>query len=212
MQWSLFPATFYRMSYYITQSAIRFSEISSAIFMRSKQLYNCLCLSVHLSVCNSFFIRFHSPDLHKNDTRHLSYKIIVACMFSDQEVKGQGHTGHTIFLCLLYGSMPMWQIRFIFAINITHEATLCCTSYQSQRIKSWGCTGYFKLRSHGLFEVFVCVRCVALCLFDQFASCVANLHLMRWQCVVHHFWAYRSKSGFHGLFEVFVVCTMALCL
>ena len=74
-------------------------------------------------------------------------------------------------------------------------------------------------KSYGLFEVkvipivrsFCCVCSVAPWLCDWFASYVAQIQLISWQCVTHHFQVKRLKFKVTGTFEIFAVPVLWLC-
>ena len=110
---------------------------------------------------------------------------LSVCQFPGQNVKGQGHMGCSKFLaCPLRCSLPIQAICFICGTNTIHDWTMCRAPILGQKVKGQGHTGQICVFS---------VRFIVLCLFDRFASYVAQIQPMTGLCVTQHFQVNRSK-------------------
>ena len=137
------------------------------VFGCAKQLYNPLCMSIYLYICQILFTVFLSSwNLY---IRHLSNEMLVACMFSCHW-KGE-MSSFKVLSYPLCSSLPTTNL-----LHIWHWYS------PGGGIVSGTIPGQ-RSRSHK----FCCVCCMAPCLFDRFPSYVIQIQPMRGWCVAHHF-------------------------
>ena len=181
-------------------------------------VYACICLSVTAFIScpyHQIFMKLTPKILWMKCLKHVRFQVEMAkvkvrqvawsfpCLFCCNigRWKSGSHGSIEFLLCQFCSPMPISPIYFICVTNTTHEVTMCNTTFPSQRSRSHGSFKIFAMSAPWLRTYLI----DSLNMWHQYYPWIGEV-----SCTISRSKVQRWRS--HRLFEVFSVCSIALCL